>query len=267
MTTTFIESSNECRHYFENLPHLSNEPYMLIKGAFKHLISESLIEQLKSESPSFSPIFQSANEEDNDNLRKSSNINLKHPNEDLVKIMKGTTKLMKSMCPDLKDGDYTLISSEPNCRKQAAHTDYEIIESQEGSYSYITFIALMNDTKICVYNNKGEEKELILQCGDLLICREDFIHAGGFYLVYNVRLHGYFDNKKRLKERSNDTTYFVEFDDTEISLRCTPGQYFHYYSARHLNGLRMTEKKRSRKDELREKCARALEARKINRGY
>lgn len=105
-------------------------------------------------------------------------------------------------------------------------------------YSFFGFIATMDGTVIIGYNKDGSQYTINLNAGDVLICREDFVHAGGGYEVFNFRSHGYFDNKKSKVKRKKDTTYLVELKKNADSW--TTSELIGYYSRRrelNLQGL------------------------------
>ena len=84
-------------------------------------------------------------------------------------------------------------------------------------------IALIDNTELICYKKDGERITILLEAGDMLVAREEFKHAGSAYpLLFNVRLHVYYDNNLARIKRLEDTTYF---DDSE-------NKYVEYYATR-----------------------------------
>ena len=62
---------------------------------------------------------------------------------------------------------------------------------------------------VCPFDSDGEEEEIPLNAGDVLVFRGDLIHAGAAYDARNVRIHCYIDSLSAPEPRDPTETYPV----------------------------------------------------------
>jgi hypothetical protein len=216
-----LEVSATIKNYFKELKYNSNNrPYIVIKHVFKKDINDG---DLCQNSSTFSSIFQSDDPNVNDHLRKAKNIQINSYKKKSTfgKIMAKSNLVFKNVNSDLKDGKFTLLCSDVNCSEQKKHTDYKI-DDDNINHSMFALIALMDNTELIGYQKNGKRITIRLEAGDMLVAREEFIHAGSAYpLLFNVRLHVYYDNKYARIKRLKDTTYFNDSENKYVKYYAT----------------------------------------------
>ena len=234
------------KNYFKDLKYNSNnEPYIVIKGVFKKDIND---DELCKNSATFTSIFQSDDATVNDHLRKAKNIKIHSYKKGSTfgKIMTKSNLIFKNVNCDLKDGKFTLLCSDVNCKEQIKHTDYETDDENE-NHSMFALIALMDNTELIGYKKNGKRITIKLEAGDMLVAREEFIHAESAYpLLFNARLHVYYDNKLARIKRREDTTYFVDSEnkyDKYYATRTIKCKQLNIMKARHRAMFKATSQK------------------------
>jgi hypothetical protein len=81
--------------------------------------------------------------------------------------------------------------------EQDGHIDYADREtlSQRAKdsplRSYSALLAVDNGSMITIYGENGDKYDLLLKAGEMIIFREDLLHAGSGYKVFNLRLFAY----------------------------------------------------------------------------
>ena len=189
--------------------------------------------------------------------RRAKNINGR-THEPLPVITKQLNEFMFKVNGNLYPGEWTVICSSDGCGEQAPHTDYFRREGdcddKIEEFGFFLFLATMDNTKLIGYNNNGLKYEINLNAGDLLICREDFIHAGSSYFIFNWRIHGYFDSKKSKLKRIKDTTYLTELDLNAATV--SHNKLFDIYIKRKEIAYRSTTKRNEekKKDKINHVC-------------
>jgi hypothetical protein len=126
-------------------------------------------------------------------------------------------KITQTLFEELDDKYFitpSILISDAGCQLQPIHRDFEPKEPRckEG---FFAIVAIENGTKLVVNDHGFHMITIVLNVGDILICRGDVIHAGAPYDVTNVRIHYYFDPKVRvdgkyLSLRSNTGTYALK---------------------------------------------------------
>lgn len=101
-------------------------------------------------------------------------------------------------------GTTVILSSEPGCKKQAWHTDYDANAVASLRVKPLgVLLALQDGTRFEEFPNTTH----ILDRGDVLIFDGDVVHAGAAYGVGNIRIHAYVDSNEHTRERN--TTYLL----------------------------------------------------------
>jgi hypothetical protein len=90
-------------------------------------------------------------------------------------------------------GSMVVLKSEPGCKQQAWHTDYDpdIIKSLHRPPMGV-MVALQDDTLFEVYPHTQHT----LMRGDVLVFEGGVVHAGAAYNRENVRIHAYLDSNE-----------------------------------------------------------------------
>jgi hypothetical protein len=131
--------------------------------------------------------------------------------------------VLTRLVPGRTVNDMVMITSEPRCEEQPAHTDAEIYTLRRlvrdddgvfGGYPAGCIVAIQDGTMLKVWPysiNFSEEKTYLpvileLNAGDVLFFRLDLIHAGAAYEVRNRRIHCFLDRPGLVREE-NQTSY------------------------------------------------------------
>ena len=239
-------SRNEATQQIKNIS--KDKQYTILKNYFQ--ISPTFIENIYKESDGKKTIiFQ---KEDGRNDEKRSQVigdlgilEFKSIKDELVTLMKITN--------DFKDPVGAYLLSEAGGKEQDPHTDYELLNNFPSyyKYSYIAFVAIMDKTNMVAYNDDGTKFIISLDIGDVLIARQDFIHAGPSYDDENARLHFYFDQMVTCS-REDDKTYYTAFDNIAAS---SEGSY--YFASRSTNAFNTHAILRKRKERNKRSAANA----------
>jgi len=103
--------------------------------------------------------------------------------------------------------DMVILSSQPGCLAQMAHTDYSVEECHGSIVPLACIVALMDNTPLDVWPGSigGEtglfaHSQIRLNRGDALVFRGDLVHGGAAFDAFNARLHVYLDNNKGQRE-------------------------------------------------------------------
>jgi len=107
--------------------------------------------------------------------------------------------------------DVVALKSFPGCMRQPWHYDYDPAHFKGATVACRplgVLIALQDGTRFHVRLPSGEEVEVLLGKGDVLVFDGGLLHAGAAYESENVRLHAYID-VSCLKRRKN-MTWLVE---------------------------------------------------------
>lgn len=127
----------------------------------------------------------------------------------------GKSKILQPFIVELNDkisqltsqrpSSWVAIQSLPGCEGQPAHTDYPPMPGQaDADVPLAVLVALMPDTRLCVWPQSRRPKEVHLLPGDVLVFRGDLVHAGAAYANENVRLHCF------LGEHHSNRTWLVD---------------------------------------------------------
>lgn len=132
--------------------------------------------------------------------------------------------VLTQLVPGRTVNEMVMLTSEPGCEEQPAHTDAEIYTLRRligtdddgvfGGYPAGCIVAIQNGTKLKVWPasiNFSEKKTYLpviveLNAGDILFFRLDLIHAGAAYDVRNRRIHCFLD-RPGLVRQPNQTSY------------------------------------------------------------
>lgn len=186
-------------------------------------------------------IFQTAHVQDMKRKQKSF-IDFR-PSQ--MKPIEPITTLLRTLFELVGDGKgdlspVSVLQSLPGCVEQRAHCDFNLKESPlETIKSYLSLIALQDNTKFVIYTDQGRE-EIILNKGDILIGRGDLIHAGGSFDEMNLRVHYYWDYPGNRREMTD--TYF--FDPSTLVI--DRGDYYAKFHEAVTNNLQGCYKARDR---------------------
>lgn len=159
----------------------------------------------------------------NDSKRRQTNLPRK--SKPLRNFVGGIEAYLRQQFPNLTPADWVVLTSEPGCQAQAAHTDYVPTTSflTTGNVPVNVLVALQDGTKLYVWPRSHtvvlqevggdvvegqpiEKKPVFLQKGDLLLFSGLLVHAGAEYPKRNCRLHCYLDAGHRPPNR----TFLVE---------------------------------------------------------
>ena len=99
--------------------------------------------------------------------------------------------------------------SDPGCGTQDIHFDFNPAHPRvkEG---FFAIVAVQDGTKFIVNDHDYHLETLLLNRGDILVCRGDVLHAGASYDIANVRIHYYFDPNIGEALREQNVTYFLK---------------------------------------------------------
>lgn len=104
--------------------------------------------------------------------------------------------------------DLVIVRSEPYCKRQKLHTDYDIDKLRhikKTDYPYGILVGVSDNSRFLI-SDKNRVKTIYINKGDIIVFRGDVLHAGAEYYSENIRLHAYVDSKKYKREKN--TTYF-----------------------------------------------------------
>lgn len=108
--------------------------------------------------------------------------------------------------------DLVIIRSEPYCKRQKLHHDYDVNELRvikKKNYPYGIIVGISDHSRFIISDDKQSRTRTIhIDKGDVLIFRGDVLHAGAEYYSENVRLHAYIDSVKY--KRKKNKTYIPE---------------------------------------------------------
>lgn len=107
---------------------------------------------------------------------------------------------------ELSLSDWSLLFSKSGQKLQTPHTDYDreavtaAVGQYPGRHSFAVLIAIANGANIGFWKSPDNLNEFdveILNAGDVVVFRDDAVHAGGQYLHegHFCRIHAYMDSK------------------------------------------------------------------------
>ena len=146
------------------------------------------------------------------NDRRRSQIPLCHK-QPIVECVK---RIALKHFPKLVLADAHVLISEPGCRQQVPHCDYDPSTIQNVPVEKIprgVILALQDNTSIevwdtarvheRVYNVRtSDQKTIEIQKGDVVFFDGDLVHAGSAYETKNTRLHVYLDSNLVLRPKN-----------------------------------------------------------------
>lgn len=207
---------------------LHENGYQIYKNAIE--ISQDVLNELKNQGNNSKVIFNHNLRKVNDKKRKQCPIN---KNKKIIKnFVSNINDIVKQVNPKLSMKNTVIIKSLKGCQEQAPHTDYllneELISCSDEDIPLALIVALQDNTTLLTWNksiklNEKQNKKrkrneenifpipkttAILNKGDVLIFRADFIHAGSSYQEENIRIHSFLDNPK-IKRNKNVTNIIV----------------------------------------------------------
>jgi hypothetical protein len=193
-----------------------------------------------------------------DNTNDNKRLMLKNPstkqikNFGLVDVDKKVLNFCNEEFNGLKKSSMSIILSLKGCQEQQKHTDYDT-EFTEIYKSRILLVAIMDNTKIIVWNKYGYKHRVIsIPKGSIFIGRGTLVHAGSEYDIDHLRLHYYVDykNDNIVRDDSNEEkTYLINWDYTK------------YYEKMSINGKNLAKYKRKNAikcDEQKEQCRKRM---------
>jgi len=172
-----------------------------IEGVLKQCPNETLINNELLESKS------------NDLMRRQTRFHLVKDRLRNASMFEGlVVENLNQLFPQHVCTDTVILSSQPGCLAQMAHTDYSVEECRNSPIVPLAcIVALMDNTPLDVWPGSigGDEKGLFahsqirLNRGDALVFRGDLVHGGAAFDVFNARLHVYLDKGQREPNRTH----------------------------------------------------------------
>lgn len=214
-------------------------------------------------------IFQGKDQHDNDGKRKLlKNDPIILGTKQISTMHNHVFDTMKAFDGQLTTGAPSLLLSEEGCQRQIFHYDFDP-SVENGRNSFLVLAALMDDTKFIGYDPDSKVETIyVLNAGDVLVARGDFLHAGADYDKENLRVHWYVDLPH---SRDDMKTYAYDIppdcnssnSSSNSSYSCVVVIDFYaaYYTARSENASKATAAKKKKK-ELSQQRREALERQK-----
>ena len=234
---------NAERPYFFRSKQLSLPPadpihaqgYKVLKNALK--LDERVLEHTKKAcKKNTHSIFNHNEQSRNDFKRRQRNLLLN------TKYMLAFDRQVKDVLrsqvsTELTPKNPVIIHSRPGCQPQAAHCDYipddalKAVNDQQMPLAAL--ISLMPNTHLRIWPNSSKlattdqtflkrqapimVEEVLLNPGDIIVFRGDFVHAGSEYENDNFRIHYYLDSP--LVPRTANRTWLIEDSGHEQLIR------------------------------------------------
>lgn len=128
---------------------------------------------------------------------------------------------LRRQFPEHTPREMVILRSEAGCKSQRAHTDYlpKDLKKMNGQVPLACIIAVQNETWFECWpgafdcfdgSNSFEFQKLVLNAGDVLVFRGDFVHAGAAFDDCNIRVHVYLDVVEG--QRTTNATNFMDVD-------------------------------------------------------
>jgi len=207
---------------------LHTDGYVHIKNIFD--IPDSIHKELVSQIDKKSSAIFNHNESKTTNDRKRRQIKLKIKSKRMIDFIAVINKYLTSINPNLTVNDWIIIKSLSKCTDQAAHCDYaqvgDILKTADEQMPLSVLVAIEPETKLHVWpksirscksiKTKSINRSTVtMNTGDIVVFRDDLVHAGSGYSNQNYRLHAYMDSPK-VPRISNRTWLIAKHADQRM---------------------------------------------------
>ncbi len=203
--------------------------YRVYRSVFK--IPEAALNDVVAASQGEIEIFNYNESKRNDFKRLEATMDRRKCRKETKQFLTKVDQFVSSTVSSaLKPSRWSVIHSKAGCQSQAPHCDYvpdlALAKASDAHMPLSVLVALMPGTRLNIWPHsirlatlsgrvlKEMEpiscEELLLEPGDLLVFRGDFIHAGSSYAEENYRLHTFLDSPE--VPRDPNTTWTVHQD-------------------------------------------------------